>query len=188
MARERAQLALLKYCHSRVCPGRYVAVQSMWAAMACILSTIRITNAKDEHGNSIAVVPEFTTGTVMCVFHDLAPFIAIWQRTEVMRNHFHVPLKLGLLGPNSWSTKADCASDPASESIISHCEIAVVLPYHCKCIWPMGIHICTTIQRQCTKMTTEAVQNVDIDGDGILFDLRHVRGRATVSLVDTLQR
>jgi len=55
--------------HRRICPGRYVAVQSMWAAMACILATLRIMNAKDEHGNPIAVVPEFTTGLAMCVSH-----------------------------------------------------------------------------------------------------------------------
>ncbi|KIM59163.1 hypothetical protein SCLCIDRAFT_126612 [Scleroderma citrinum Foug A] len=46
----------------RICPGRYVAAQSMWAAVVCILATLRITNTKDEHGNPIAVVPEFTTG------------------------------------------------------------------------------------------------------------------------------
>jgi len=65
-------LALIYYWdvwHRRICPGRYVAVQSMWAAMACILATLRITNAKDEHGNPIAVVPEFTTGVAMCVSH-----------------------------------------------------------------------------------------------------------------------
>lgn len=49
----------------RICPGRYVAVQSMWAAMVYILATLRITNAKDEHGNPIAVVPEFTTGVAI---------------------------------------------------------------------------------------------------------------------------
>ncbi|KIM59146.1 hypothetical protein SCLCIDRAFT_126574 [Scleroderma citrinum Foug A] len=49
----------------RICPGRYVAAQSMWAAIACILATLRIANAKDEHGNPIAVVPEFTTGLVI---------------------------------------------------------------------------------------------------------------------------
>ena len=37
--------------------------------MACILATLHITNAKDERGNPVAVVPEFMTGLTLCVSH-----------------------------------------------------------------------------------------------------------------------
>lgn len=46
----------------RICPGRHFAELSLWAAMVSILSTVRITKAKDSEGNDIPVVPEYTTG------------------------------------------------------------------------------------------------------------------------------
>ena len=96
--------------HRRICPGRYVAVQSMWAAMACILATLRITNAKDEHGNPIAVVPEFTTGVAMYVshYHDIHSRLKLTMQD--IQNHSHVLLRQGPPELNSWS-KAETASD-----------------------------------------------------------------------------
>ncbi|KAG6328499.1 hypothetical protein ID866_10590, partial [Astraeus odoratus] len=46
----------------RICPGRHVADQSIWAAIVSILATLQIGKEKDEHDNEIDVVPEFTTG------------------------------------------------------------------------------------------------------------------------------
>ncbi|KAG2043714.1 hypothetical protein BDR03DRAFT_939713, partial [Suillus americanus] len=46
----------------RICPGRHFAELSLWAAIASILSTVRITKAKDSEGKEIPVIPEYTTG------------------------------------------------------------------------------------------------------------------------------
>ncbi|KAG2366730.1 hypothetical protein BDR07DRAFT_1273916 [Suillus spraguei] len=46
----------------RICPGRHFAELSLWAAMVSILSTVRITKAKDSEGKDILVIPEYTTG------------------------------------------------------------------------------------------------------------------------------
>lgn len=46
----------------RYCPGKYVADQSVWAAIVSILATLRIERAKDQCGNQIDVIPEFTGG------------------------------------------------------------------------------------------------------------------------------
>ncbi|KAG6334580.1 hypothetical protein ID866_4517 [Astraeus odoratus] len=46
----------------RICPGKYVAMQSLWAVMVSILATLYIGKAKDEFGNEIDFEPEFTTG------------------------------------------------------------------------------------------------------------------------------
>ncbi|OAX43704.1 cytochrome P450 [Rhizopogon vinicolor AM-OR11-026] len=46
----------------RICPGRHFADLSLWAAVISILSTTRITKAKDSEGMDIRVIPEYTTG------------------------------------------------------------------------------------------------------------------------------
>ncbi|KAG1742544.1 cytochrome P450 [Suillus lakei] len=46
----------------RICPGRHFAELSLWAAMVSILSTVRITKAKDSEGIDIPVIPEYTAG------------------------------------------------------------------------------------------------------------------------------
>ncbi|KIJ62827.1 hypothetical protein HYDPIDRAFT_29977 [Hydnomerulius pinastri MD-312] len=46
----------------RICPGRYMADQAVWAAMVSMLATLRISKDKDEFGGEIEVKPEFTTG------------------------------------------------------------------------------------------------------------------------------
>ncbi|KAG2074767.1 cytochrome P450 [Suillus decipiens] len=46
----------------RICPGRHFAELSLWAAMVSILSTVRITKAKDSEGKDIPVILEYTTG------------------------------------------------------------------------------------------------------------------------------
>ncbi|KAI6025692.1 cytochrome P450 [Pisolithus orientalis] len=46
----------------RICPGKYVAEQSIWAAMVSILATLRIGKARDDAGREIDFTPVFTTG------------------------------------------------------------------------------------------------------------------------------
>jgi len=46
----------------RICPGRHFAEWALWAAVASILSTVRISKAKDSQGNEIPVVPDYITG------------------------------------------------------------------------------------------------------------------------------
>ncbi|KAG2123752.1 cytochrome P450 [Suillus clintonianus] len=46
----------------RICPGRFFAASSLWAAVVSVLSTVEITNAKGEDGKDINVEPKFTSG------------------------------------------------------------------------------------------------------------------------------
>ena len=46
----------------RICPGRYVANQSMWIAFASMLATFDFLKARDEHGNEIDFTPQFGPG------------------------------------------------------------------------------------------------------------------------------
>lgn len=45
-------------------PGRYLADNSVWIAMASILSAFSIEKALDADGNEIVPIPEYTKGTV----------------------------------------------------------------------------------------------------------------------------
>ncbi|KAF8841012.1 cytochrome P450 [Paxillus ammoniavirescens] len=46
----------------RMCPGRYLADASAWAAMVSILAQLNISKAVDEQGQVIDFTPEFTCG------------------------------------------------------------------------------------------------------------------------------
>ncbi|KAJ7234222.1 cytochrome P450-like protein [Mycena rebaudengoi] len=46
----------------RVCPGRHMAMSSMWITIASILSTFDITKAVGDDGNVIEPTYEFDTG------------------------------------------------------------------------------------------------------------------------------
>ncbi|KAF9560813.1 putative CyP450 monooxygenase [Agrocybe pediades] len=48
----------------RICPGRYLASNSSWIAIVSILATYNISKAKDELGNTIEPLIEFTDGVV----------------------------------------------------------------------------------------------------------------------------
>lgn len=48
----------------RVCPGKQLAMASVWLACATSLCTFSITKARDEHGAEITPVPEMTSGTI----------------------------------------------------------------------------------------------------------------------------
>lgn len=49
----------------RVCPGRYLAVNSVFLAFASILSTFSITKALDDTGIEITPTGEFTSGSII---------------------------------------------------------------------------------------------------------------------------
>jgi len=48
----------------RVCAGRHVALNSVWMAMATMLTLFDIRKAKDEHGNEISPKLSYSTGVV----------------------------------------------------------------------------------------------------------------------------
>ncbi|KAI6122285.1 cytochrome P450 [Pisolithus thermaeus] len=50
----------------RICPGKYLAEQGLWATIVSILATLQIGKLKDVNGNDIEVHPEFKTGIGLC--------------------------------------------------------------------------------------------------------------------------
>ncbi|KAK7049423.1 hypothetical protein VNI00_006024 [Paramarasmius palmivorus] len=48
----------------RICPGRHLAINTLWAAMACILAVFDISKAKDEAGAEVEPDAEYTVGIV----------------------------------------------------------------------------------------------------------------------------
>lgn len=50
----------------RVCPGRFFADHSIWAATAVIMSTLKFGKAKDSSGKYIEVEPIFPNGLISC--------------------------------------------------------------------------------------------------------------------------
>jgi len=48
----------------RICPGRFLADDSVWIAIATMLATVTISNALDEHGNRIIPSTVVTEGLV----------------------------------------------------------------------------------------------------------------------------
>ncbi|KAF8837243.1 cytochrome P450 [Paxillus ammoniavirescens] len=48
----------------RVCPGRYLAEASLWIAIVSVLAVFQIRKAKNERGEDIEIVPQFTRGQV----------------------------------------------------------------------------------------------------------------------------
>lgn len=48
----------------RICPGRHMALSSIWIAMASVLSTFTLSKSLDEEGKVIEPSGEYTTGLV----------------------------------------------------------------------------------------------------------------------------
>lgn len=46
----------------RICPGRHMAINSVWMAVVSVLATFKISKAKDAQGNEITVEPLFRDG------------------------------------------------------------------------------------------------------------------------------
>ena len=51
----------------RVCPGRYTADGSLWAAMVSILAVFKITKAVNERGEEVDFEPTFSHGVTLSV-------------------------------------------------------------------------------------------------------------------------
>ncbi|KAI6157717.1 cytochrome P450 [Pisolithus tinctorius] len=49
----------------RVCPGRHLAEQSLWAAIVSILATLQIGRATDASGTEIEIHPKFVSGVTI---------------------------------------------------------------------------------------------------------------------------
>ena len=48
----------------RICPGLFLAYETIWLTLACLLSTFKIDNAKDENGQPIVPDGEYVWGLV----------------------------------------------------------------------------------------------------------------------------
>ncbi|PPQ75950.1 hypothetical protein CVT26_005853 [Gymnopilus dilepis] len=46
----------------RICPGRHMSSDSLYAIISCVLAVFDIKPPKDEHGNNVQLKPDFTTG------------------------------------------------------------------------------------------------------------------------------
>ncbi|KIK66008.1 hypothetical protein GYMLUDRAFT_218798 [Collybiopsis luxurians FD-317 M1] len=46
----------------RVCPGRYMADNTIWLTIASVLATLNLSNAKDEKGNEVDISKQYTHG------------------------------------------------------------------------------------------------------------------------------
>ena len=44
----------------RICPGRFMAYESMWIAVASVLATFEVSKAKDADGNELTPNEEYT--------------------------------------------------------------------------------------------------------------------------------
>lgn len=49
-------------CRSRICPGKHLAEQNVWAGIVTIFATVHLSKARDESGKEIEVKAEFTGG------------------------------------------------------------------------------------------------------------------------------
>jgi hypothetical protein len=45
-----------------ICPGQYLASDSVWIAMATMLATLKISKALDDEGKEITPAPKMLTG------------------------------------------------------------------------------------------------------------------------------
>lgn len=67
---------------SRMCPGRWLAFQSIWIAVASILAVYDILLPLDEQGKEIKLPEEYTTGLLKYLL--IYPFL----RTTVLTIYF----------------------------------------------------------------------------------------------------
>ncbi|KIK66031.1 hypothetical protein GYMLUDRAFT_158739 [Collybiopsis luxurians FD-317 M1] len=60
--RNISDISAFGFGRRRVCPGRYMADNTVWLTIASVLATLTISKAKDEKGSSIEIPGEFTNG------------------------------------------------------------------------------------------------------------------------------
>lgn len=67
--RTLSSLNSLVLVENRICPGRFMAENSLYAAMVKILAVFNISKALDANGREITPKLEFDWGIVWCVIH-----------------------------------------------------------------------------------------------------------------------
>ena len=50
---------------NRICPGRHIAISTIWIAAASILTTFNISKCLDKDGRVIEPSPEYTSSTII---------------------------------------------------------------------------------------------------------------------------
>jgi hypothetical protein len=60
--------------YTRICPGRHLAIHSVWLAMAYTLTMYAISPATDENGAKVELKRENTSGLTVYVFYKCLPF------------------------------------------------------------------------------------------------------------------
>jgi hypothetical protein len=71
----------------RICPGRFMAYESLWISIASILAVFDISPAKDAHGRPAAPSGEYVYGFTWCVFYLRVVWRACWLRVCVRFTH-----------------------------------------------------------------------------------------------------
>ncbi|KAG1815622.1 cytochrome P450 [Suillus subaureus] len=71
----------------RICPGRFAAESTVWAAIVSILATFRIEKAKDVDGRDVDVEKRFTTGLAIHPVPFRCAFICRSAQKEMIREY-----------------------------------------------------------------------------------------------------
>ncbi|KAF5385610.1 hypothetical protein D9757_006785 [Collybiopsis confluens] len=86
----------------RICPGRYMADNTVWLAIASVLATLTLGKAKDEEGNEVKVSGEFTDAFLRFDFpffivsiHTDTAFVTVYY-PKVIQNRTNAPSSLAL--------------------------------------------------------------------------------------------
>lgn len=61
-----------------ICPGRFLANSTIWAAMASLLAVFELDKAKNSMGEDIDIKAAFTDGFVRCVLISI-PYSDLYQ-------------------------------------------------------------------------------------------------------------
>ena len=84
----------------RICPGKHLALRTVYLVIACVLSLFDIGPALDDDGNHRVPKPEFDGVTVRYVFlgpstHTVADtdrFVVPLQESQTFRMHYQASL------------------------------------------------------------------------------------------------
>lgn len=60
----------------RICPGRYMAYESMWLTVASVLAAFKVEMAADQNGDPITPTGQYSRGFVRCVLGQMHSRIA----------------------------------------------------------------------------------------------------------------
>lgn len=78
----------------RICPGRFMARESVWLAVASILATLKIEKAVDDQGKEIEPVDDHMSGIVACVpSHSHSLSYVVLKLSLYRRYRYPLPFK-----------------------------------------------------------------------------------------------